>query len=114
LKTKKNNKNKDEVGITRGPSKTLKSVRELIGKGDEEWYTDAELQIIHELCFTDSYQLKTILSESMKAYQGSRVALVILHIYSELDPCGLCGQILSVFSQKMNNNEWEFSLWKSI
>lgn len=93
------------VGITRGASNTLNDVRKLIDKQTVDAYLDSELQIIHELYFSNAPQLKTLLEKSMNDHKNIPIALVVLHIYSELDPCGWCGAMLGAFSERVNKDK---------
>ncbi|MDR0695645.1 MAG: ubiquitin carboxyl-terminal hydrolase [Holosporales bacterium] len=106
----------NSVPITRGSSNTLDEVRKLIGHGERSDYVDAELQIVDSLYFKsegDQFRyvpksqfhplLTSVLTKPQ--HQSKAVALIVLNIYTELDPCGWCGQLLQNFLAEINKQK---------
>ena len=62
---------------------------------------DTEAQIVQQIFFTDLY--KRMLAQFSKKLKD--ISYIILHIYTERDPCSNCRKILSTLSRIMNTNK---------
>lgn len=73
----------------------------LMKKDTEQLNFDTEAQIVQRAFFTDSYS--RMLIRFCKKLQDIRY--IVLHVYTERDPCSFCRKILTMLSREMNSKQ---------
>lgn len=71
-------------------------------QGDLGGYIDTELQICADLFYGTDPQILQMLKKIQQKVPIAKVQAIILHLYSERDPCGWCGPMLVKLSEEIN------------
>ncbi len=85
-------------------SRSVDALKSALGIYNGADYIDTELQICADFLFVDNPQLELFIRTQTKSDNAKKKIIgIILHIYSERDPCGLCGSMLVKLVNFVNN-----------